>query len=88
MGSEWCQCHCKLLTTRVGSLQGVALLGTLCGYILFGLLADAVGRKKTYNWILWIMIMAPLLNATTTWGNRESITFLGTISHSGCGVTV
>jgi MFS family permease len=37
-------------------VKGTALVGTLCGQVIFGLLGDRLGRKAPYGWTLMIMV--------------------------------
>ena len=38
-------------------VKGTALVGTLCGQLIFGLLGDRLGRKAPYGWTLMIMVI-------------------------------
>lgn len=53
------------------TIKGMALVGTLIGQVVFGLMGDQGGRKRVYGWTLWIMILSSVLNAATTWGDRK-----------------
>jgi PHS family inorganic phosphate transporter-like MFS transporter len=61
----------KLPRTSDLWLKGTALAGTLCGQLLFGVLGDAMGRKKVYLYTLLLMIfctVAQALSASTISG--------------------
>lgn len=54
------------------TVKAAALIGTLVGQVVFGLLGDRGGRKRVYGWTLWLMIAASVLNAATTWGSQKA----------------
>lgn len=49
-------------------VKGMALVGTLVGQLLFGMLGDKFGRKGAYGWTLIIMIVCTGLSAGASWG--------------------
>lgn len=51
-------------------VKGTALVGTLCGQVIFGLLGDRLGRKAPYGWTLMIMIVTTIGCAAGTWGSK------------------
>ncbi|KAJ6533665.1 inorganic phosphate transporter [Mycena capillaripes] len=50
-----------------------APVGTLCGQLLFGWLADIVGRKRIYGLVLLIMIIGTFVQALSGSGHAVSI---------------
>eukprot|EP00742_Colponemidia_sp_Colp-10_P011009 GILJ01012170.1.p1 GENE.GILJ01012170.1~~GILJ01012170.1.p1 ORF type:complete len:539 (+),score=70.30 GILJ01012170.1:236-1618(+) len=52
-------------------IKATALVGTLCGQLIFGVLGDCFGRKSVYGLTLIIMIVSTLLSSLS------SNTFLG-----------
>jgi PHS family inorganic phosphate transporter-like MFS transporter len=56
-------------------VKGMALVGTLIGQVLFGVLGDKFGRKGAYGWTLVIMIVMTVLSAAASWGDHA--TFIG-----------
>ncbi|GBF98242.1 phosphate:H+ symporter [Raphidocelis subcapitata] len=57
------------------TVKGTALVGTLIGQLVFGLLGDKLGRKAPYGWTLLIMIFTTIGCAAATWG--PPATFIG-----------
>lgn len=51
------------------AFAGTALIGTLIGQVVFGVLGDRQGRKKVYGWTLYIMAFTTIGCAATTLGS-------------------
>lgn len=54
----------------------IALVGTLCGQITFGVLGDRLGRKGAYGVTLGLMIVMTILQVVGAWGSQDLFTAL------------
>ncbi|KAJ7496435.1 phosphate transporter [Mycena latifolia] len=63
----------KLGVNQDLGVKVAAPVGTLCGQLLFGWLADIVGRKRIYGLVLLIMIVGTFVQALSGSGHAVSI---------------
>jgi PHS family inorganic phosphate transporter-like MFS transporter len=66
----------NLPTVTSLNMSCIALVGTLCGQVTFGILGDRLGRKGAYGVTLGIMIGMTILQSTAAWGSQDLFTAL------------
>lgn len=71
-----------------GAVKGAAAVGTLVGQLLFGWLADRLGRKKMYGVELIIMIVGTLASACAVQSDSLSILWFLVITRFVVGVGI
>nr|POF11685.1 putative inorganic phosphate transporter 1-5 [Quercus suber] len=67
----------KLPVNVNNAVSGVALVGTLCGQLVFGYLGDKLGRKKVYGITLILMVICALCSGLSFGASAKSV--IGTL---------
>jgi len=74
---------------QIGSLMGVIFLGMIPGCLLWGLLVDRLGRKRT---VMWSLILYGILSGISAFSVNYAMLmatrFLSGLAISGCFITV
>ena len=65
-------------------VTGVALVGTLCGQLVFGYLGDKLGCKKVYGITLILMVICAICSGLSFGASSKSI--IRTLVSSGFGL--
>jgi len=67
----------KLPTSVNNFVIGVAIVGTLCGQLVFGWLGDKLGRKKVYGITLILMVLCAIASGLSFGASAKSV--MGTL---------
>ncbi|KAL4594895.1 hypothetical protein ACB092_12G052500 [Castanea dentata] len=63
----------KLPVNVNNAVTGVALVGTLCGQLVFGYLGDKLGRKKVYGITLILMVICAICSGLSFGATSKSV---------------
>jgi len=66
----------NLPTVTSLNMSCIALVGTLCGQVIFGVLGDRLGRKGAYGVTLGLMIVMTIMQSVASWGSEDLFTAL------------